>query len=180
MTELALDAQLTTHFNMREFSVSASHPDLVMPIPAHLRPNVQRLARGVLQPLRDALQRPMRVLSSYRSRTLNAAVGGSVTSQHLKAQAADTACDDLRAAWITILSMVAENRLPAAGQMIYYPQQGFFHVAITSDRYARPTCCVHWPEGGVEGYRVITPTLAAFNAVVPANLDPQRLQTRFA
>lgn len=47
------------------------------------------LCRNVLQPLRNFYGRPIVVSSGFRSRTLNRIVGGSVTSQHLRGEAAD-------------------------------------------------------------------------------------------
>ena len=51
--------------------------------------NLKLLVNNVLDPLRDAYGKPIRVDSGYRSPALNAAVKGSKTSQHLKGQAAD-------------------------------------------------------------------------------------------
>lgn len=44
---------------------------------------------NLLQPLRDFLNKPIRVTSGYRSPALNTAVGGSSTSQHILGNAAD-------------------------------------------------------------------------------------------
>lgn len=153
--------------------MSATWPDLVVPTPDPLVPRLMRLAADVLEPIRLRLDRPMVILSGYRSRTLNERVGGTVTSQHTRGEAADFRTSALRNAWIAIMAMVADHRLPGAGQLIYYPAGGFIHVALPSERFRRATCCVHWPEGGVEGYTIITPTLAALNAIVPRNRDPQ-------
>jgi DNA-binding transcriptional regulator YdaS (Cro superfamily) len=171
--------KLTANFSLEEFSVSAQHPDLVVPVPESLVPKAKALASNVLQPIRDEIQRPMRIVSAYRSKALNRAVKGSVTSQHVRMEAADFTASNLRAVWLQILQMASEGRLAGAGQMIYYPAKGFIHVAVPSGRYQGPTCCVHWPEQG-HLYAVITPSFAAFNALVPANLDPQRDQVRFA
>ena len=51
--------------------------------------NLKLLVDKVLDPLRDAYGKPIRVNSGYRSPALNAAVNGSKTSQHMKGQAAD-------------------------------------------------------------------------------------------
>lgn len=51
--------------------------------------NLKLLVDNVLDPLRDAYGKPIRVNSGYRSPALNAAVKGSKTSQHVKGQAAD-------------------------------------------------------------------------------------------
>lgn len=50
--------------------------------------NLARLCANVLQPVRDRFG-PVVVSSGYRSPALNAAVGGSPTSQHLQGEAAD-------------------------------------------------------------------------------------------
>lgn len=51
--------------------------------------SLKLLVDNVLDPLRDAYGKPIRVNSGYRSPALNAAVKGSKTSQHMKGQAAD-------------------------------------------------------------------------------------------
>lgn len=51
--------------------------------------NLKLLVDKVLDPLRDAYGKPIRVNSGYRSPALNAAVRGSKTSQHMKGQAVD-------------------------------------------------------------------------------------------
>ena len=44
--------------------------------------NLEELCRDLLQPIRDAYGKPIKVTSGYRSPRLNAAVGGSITSVH--------------------------------------------------------------------------------------------------
>lgn len=51
--------------------------------------NLTALVDNVLDPLREAWGKPIRVNSGYRCPALNRAVGGSATSQHLTGQAAD-------------------------------------------------------------------------------------------
>lgn len=51
--------------------------------------NLKQLVDNVLDPLRNAYGKPIRVNSGYRSPDLNRAVKGSRTSQHVKGQAAD-------------------------------------------------------------------------------------------
>ena len=50
------------------------------------------LCEKILQPCRDALDMAIKVQSAYRCRQLNAMVGGSKLSQHIKGQAADLVC----------------------------------------------------------------------------------------
>lgn len=56
--------------------------------------NLDRLVTRVLDKLRDGWGRPIIVTSGYRCKELNAAVGGTRNSQHLKGQAADIVSDD--------------------------------------------------------------------------------------
>jgi zinc D-Ala-D-Ala carboxypeptidase len=57
--------------------------------------NLKRLCENVLQPLRDHMKTPIRVGSGYRSLVVNNLVGGSKTSDHMKAMAADIQCTNM-------------------------------------------------------------------------------------
>lgn len=59
-----------------------------------VRDNIIALVENLLQPLRDAWGNPLFINSGYRSKELNAKVGGVATSQHCKGQAADVGCSD--------------------------------------------------------------------------------------
>ena len=59
--------------------------------------NLNDLVTNVLDNLRDGWGRPIIVTSGYRCKELNAAVGGTRNSQHLKGQAADIVSDDFEA-----------------------------------------------------------------------------------
>lgn len=51
--------------------------------------NLKELRDNILNPLREEFGEPIIVTSGYRCPKLNAAVGGSVNSQHMLGQAAD-------------------------------------------------------------------------------------------
>lgn len=51
--------------------------------------NMLLLIASVLQPIRNAIKKPMIISSGYRSPKLNKIVGGKPNSQHLKGQAVD-------------------------------------------------------------------------------------------
>ena len=51
------------------------------------------LVHHVLQPLRDAMNEPIKIGSGYRCERLNQAVGGVSNSQHVKGEAADLCID---------------------------------------------------------------------------------------
>ena len=58
---------------------------------------IDDLVTNVLDRLRGEWGRPIIVTSGYRCKELNAAVGGTHYSQHLKGQAADIVSDDFEA-----------------------------------------------------------------------------------
>jgi len=87
--------RLSKNFKLEEFitSQTASRRDISnQPTNDHVV-RLKRLCEHVLQPARDALG-PLTVSSGYRSPMLNAAVGGSRTSQHMRGEAADILCAD--------------------------------------------------------------------------------------
>lgn len=51
--------------------------------------NLEELCKNLLQPIRDAWGKPIKVTSGYRCPRLNTAVGGSITSVHRIGFAAD-------------------------------------------------------------------------------------------
>ena len=51
--------------------------------------NLCALVHNVLQPLRDAMNEPIKIGSGYRCTRLNQAVGGVANSQHTKGEAVD-------------------------------------------------------------------------------------------
>ncbi len=82
---------LSKNFLLTEFTLSSTAS--IKKINNNPSENViYRLIFGVnniLQPLRDFLQKPIKVTSGYRCPSLNIAVGGSSTSQHILGNAAD-------------------------------------------------------------------------------------------
>lgn len=82
---------MTKNFTLKELCVTKTG--------IHNEPNAEQkealrlLAVNILQPARDALG-PIKVTSGFRNAKVNAAIGGSRTSQHMKGEAADLQCDD--------------------------------------------------------------------------------------
>lgn len=83
---------LTKNFSYEEFTesyaaiskgIDNSLPNLTV------RNAIKELTENILQPLRDAYGKGIRITSGYRSPALNKAVGGSATSAHLTGYAAD-------------------------------------------------------------------------------------------
>ena len=87
--------QLTRNFTLEELCASATakakgirnnpgQTDIV---------NLCALAHQILQPLRNAMNEPIKIGSGYRSLALNNAVGGVKNSQHMRGEAADLCID---------------------------------------------------------------------------------------
>lgn len=134
--------KLTANFRLSEFSVSATHPHLTEPVPLAFLDKAAALA-DVLQRVRSQVGAPIKILSGYRPARLNRAVGGSSTSQHLFMEAVDFTTTDLRWALEALLRLRADS--PLLGQVIYYPQRGFIHIALPSTRFPTFTLCYHRP-----------------------------------
>lgn len=83
---------------------------------ARMRDSIRALVLDVLQPLRDAWGHPLHINSGYRCQELNRIVGGAPSSQHLKGEAADVACDDP----LALAQQAYDLHLPF-DQMIIYP-----------------------------------------------------------
>jgi hypothetical protein len=123
--------RVTPNFTMAEFAVSALHPDLVRPVPAQFQTYARLLAVLALQPLREAVDRPIKILSGYRAPELNNAIGGSPSSQHTLAQAVDVTAHNPEA----LMRWIVANPPRGIGQVIYYPARQFLHIALITAKY---------------------------------------------
>jgi hypothetical protein len=63
-----------------------------MPTAEHIA-NFKLLAEKVFEPIRNHFRCPIHISSGYRSKELNAAIGGSATSQHCSGEAIDIDMD---------------------------------------------------------------------------------------
>lgn len=102
-----------------------------------VRDSIQALTENVLQPLRYAWGKPLKVNSGYRCKALNAAVGGVPTSQHVKGEAADIAAGDP----VKLARLAVKLGLPF-DQMILYPT--FVHFSHKLNGEQRGQICYNW------------------------------------
>ena len=79
------------HFTISELlkSDTALKHKLWNGAPKEAEENLRALVDEVLDPLREAYGKPIRVNSGYRCPRLNTLVGGSLNSQHMRGEAAD-------------------------------------------------------------------------------------------
>ena len=85
--------KLSPNFTLAEM-VATSYGKLQDAPSMEVIQNLQHLCIHVLQPLRDAIGRPVYITSGYRSAKLNARVGGVKNSYHLRGLAADIHVDN--------------------------------------------------------------------------------------
>lgn len=90
-----METPVTMHFTIEELYRS----DTAKRLGIDNKPSTQQtinlvyLAANVLEPLRVAMNEPVKIGSGFRCQALNKAVGGVYNSQHLKGQAADICID---------------------------------------------------------------------------------------
>lgn len=135
---------ITKDFSYREFERSevadAKHICNVI-TSFEVRDSILALTENVLQPLRDAWGKPLKVNSGYRCKALNAAVGGVPTSQHVKGEAADIAAGDP----VKLARLAVKLGLPF-DQMILYPTFVHFSHKLTGEQ--RGQICYNWRYAG--------------------------------
>lgn len=83
--------KLTEHFTLEELTRSdyANEQGLSNTASEYVEKNLMMLCVLILEPLRIALNRPVIINSGYRSKEVNAGVGGVPSSHHLIGLAAD-------------------------------------------------------------------------------------------
>ena len=96
--------KLTKNFSLEEFtkSVTAEKAEIDNTPNAIQISKLKNLCEDILQPLRDALGKPITITSGFRCHKLNKLVGGAENSQHKSGEAVDFWCENLEWAfgWI--------------------------------------------------------------------------------
>jgi len=89
-------------------------------MPSQLLPNVLELAES-LQELRDFVGVPIKINSAYRSLEHNASIGGTNSSQHLFAKAADIVVKGKTPAQVAtmIKLLILEGKMKQGGIGVY-------------------------------------------------------------
>jgi hypothetical protein len=79
-----------------------------MPTPEHIE-NFKKLAENVFQPIREHFGVPIHISSGYRSKALNTAVKGSLSSQHCTGEAIDIDMDGTDITNAQIFHFIKDN-----------------------------------------------------------------------
>ena len=125
--------KLTNNFTLEELTKSetALRRNLDNTPTVEVVENLQALATHVLQPVRDHFAKGVKVNSGYRAPEVNAAVGGSRTSDHTRGMAADIEIPGLPnydlAKWIEDNLAYTQVILEFYTQRI--PDSGWVHVS---------------------------------------------------
>jgi hypothetical protein len=88
---------LTPHFTLKEMALSGyaiRHGIENIPNNSQIF-NLKKLCENILEPLRTMIGKPINVTSGFRSPSVNSGIGGSLTSQHMKGEAADFTVEGL-------------------------------------------------------------------------------------
>ena len=127
-----MNTPVTMHFTIEELYASATakakgidnHPNTQQMI------NLVYLCAYVLEPLRVAMNEPIKIGSGFRCEKLNKAVGGVSNSQHMKGQAVDLCIDgDLKKGkkWFEYI----KNHLPFDQLILEHNSKGNYWVHVS-------------------------------------------------
>lgn len=124
-----------------------------MPTPEHIE-NFKKLAENVFQPIRDHFGVPIRISSGYRSKELNTAIGGSLSSQHCQGEAIDIDMDGTTVTNAEIFNYIKDN-LNFDQLIAEFPENGnpaWVHVSYESTGKQRKQILVAKKVGGGTKY----------------------------
>ena len=118
-----------TNFTFTEMTKTDSGLDNI-PDDMNVIRNLVRLSE-FLQIIRNELHLPIIVNSGYRSKEVNEAVGGVLSSYHVKGLAADIKCSDMD----KLLTILHSHLMDIDQLGIYYNKntQLWFHVGLAED-----------------------------------------------
>jgi zinc D-Ala-D-Ala carboxypeptidase len=129
--------QLTNNFSLKELTVSDTATRLGLDNTPNetVIANLKTLAENILQPVREHYGKSVKVNSGYRAPEVNAAVGGSKTSDHCKGQAADIEITGVANG--DLAKYIAENFKFTQVILEFYtqgiPDSGWVHVSYDSN-----------------------------------------------
>ncbi len=108
---------VSPHFTLEELT-NTEVRDVDNSCPPGLRPNLEHLAETILEPLRMRFG-PYIISSAYRCLAVNLAIGGSKTSAHMEANAADGKPMDSRIPFTEVIAYLKSDAELPVDQVIY-------------------------------------------------------------
>lgn len=125
--------QVTSNFNLKEL-------EFMDKIPTEFLDNARELCRN-LQKIRDAVGKPLNIISGYRSLERQMKVNPSAPkSKHLSAEAADLKCVGLSASELhKIILDLIDKKVIVNGGLGLYIKDNFCHYDIRRDASGKGT-----------------------------------------
>lgn len=123
--------QLTKNFTRAEMLVSNTatrHGISNNPESLEIEINILKSAQ-FMQSVRDKVEKPIRILSCYRSPRVNRLVGGSRNSAHMKGLAIDFICPGLAN---KELAKIIQDNFKYDQLILEFPPNGWVHVGIAT------------------------------------------------
>lgn len=126
--------QFTKNFSYEELIASSTADKLGLdntPNAAE-KEKLKKLAIEILQPIRDALGKPIKVNSAFRSEKVNKAVGGVPSSQHRLGEAADLTLGskEKNKELFELISKMIKDKKLTVGQLINEYGYSWTHVSL--------------------------------------------------
>lgn len=122
-----------------------------MRLPNGIEENIEALVQNVLDPVRERLGKPITVNSGYRCPLHNSTVGGVMSSQHVKGEAADLNAGSPEENRRLARIIVANGKFD---QLILYP--GFLHLS--------------YKRAGVNRKQILRKTSAGYQKIAPSDI----------
>lgn len=123
------EEQLTKNFNIKEWRCHDGTD-----VPYNLVDNVRQCAEN-LQSLRDAIGKPVYILSGYRNPTYNQRIGGAKKSYHMTGLAADVRVKGVPPSEVAaVIELLIEGGKMEQGGLGVYDEDGFTHYDCRGTR----------------------------------------------
>jgi len=144
------DERITPSFWLSEFlrSDTATRRGIDNRPKASELANIRNILAPGMQQVRDILGLPVQITSGYRCPEVNAAIGGSKSSQHMEGLAADFVCPQLGSP-----RTVAQYLIEHAGARLQFDQLiwegGWVHISFVAKNPRRQVLTAHFHGGKV-------------------------------
>jgi uncharacterized protein YcbK (DUF882 family) len=134
-----MDEQLSENFKKSEFRCNDGTS-----VPCELMDNLKELVEN-LQIIREFINKPIHVISGYRSPKYNRKIGGARKSQHMNAKAADIRIKGMKPSEIReiIINLIKEEKIMKGGVGLY---TSFVHYDVRGFN-------ARWKGTGVKDYK---------------------------
>ena len=134
-----MSEQLSKNFKKSEFKCRDGAI-----VPDELMDNLKELVEN-LQVVRDTIDKPVHVISGYRTPKYNRRIGGARRSQHMKAKAADIVIRGMKPVEVhkVVLQIIKEEKIKKGGVGLY---KYFVHYDVRGFN-------ARWKGKGVKDYK---------------------------